>query len=112
MVMCGMELNELIKLTKKCSNPELTNCNECPYKALRNENTDCLDYIMMDLADAIEQLLRERDALLADLKKLADCDYCKYGKGDYCEDTLHDGCISGEYWEWRGVKDASQSQQD
>lgn len=58
-----------------------------------------------EIADALEQLVRERDAAVADLKELADCDYCKYGKGDDCEDTLHDYCTVGEDWEWRGVQD-------
>lgn len=76
---------------------------------LRDE-TFCgkLDYIE-DASDAIEQLVKERDAAIADLKEYASCDYCKHSNAE-CEEYwnigecgLH-GLCSGEKFEWRGVQ--------
>ena len=47
----------------------------------------------------IQQLERERDALLKDLKATDPCDNCKHC-GDNCKD-----CEEDEHWEWRGVKE-------
>lgn len=58
-------------------------------------------------ADAIEQLVKERDTAVADLKELAVCDYCKWLIGGDCTDLEHEEC-HGEHWEWRGVQEASE----
>lgn len=47
-------------------------------------------------ADAIEQLVKERDAAIADLKELSFCTYCK-SAGTNCS------ACRGEHWEWRGA---------
>lgn len=61
-------------------------------------------------ADAIEQLAKERDAAIADLKEYASCDYCKHSNSE-CKEFweigecgLH-GLCGGERFEWRGVTD-------
>lgn len=58
-------------------------------------------------ADAIEQLVKERDAAVADLKESAVesavCDYCKWLVDYDCTDLKHETC-HGEHWEWRGVQ--------
>lgn len=98
------DYKELINEARNCVDRN-TKCAICHYKESQGERDFCIDIMIRDLADAIEQLVRERNAALADLKELADCDYCKYGKGNDCEDTLHDYCTVGEDWEWRGVQD-------
>lgn len=58
-------------------------------------------------ADAIEQLVKERDAAVADLKTVAHrhnlCDCCKH-----CTVPNGDDCDYGDdcEWEWRGVQRA------
>lgn len=55
-------------------------------------------------ADAIEQLVKERDAAVKDLKEWCD-ELC------YCEVCKHNGKCSKEFckfannWEWRGVQE-------
>lgn len=58
-----------------------------------------------DAADAIEQLVRERDAAVADLKEATlddawECFACKHIHKAECS-----AYISGECWEWRGVRE-------
>lgn len=66
--------------------------------------------IMISAVDAIEQLVRERDAAIADLKEYASCDYCKRSNAE-CKEYwnigecgLH-GLCGGEKFEWRGVQE-------
>ena len=60
------------------------------------------------LVGKIEQLTKERDALLKDLKCSASCDVCK-NKGEKCRDYWEigemglNGLCQGEKWEWRGI---------
>lgn len=61
------------------------------------------------VADAIEQLVKERDAAVAALKEDGDCDYCKHSLTG-CENRLEFttaviGTCGGENWEWRGVQE-------
>ena len=76
----------------------------CPY----NKDCDVSDpdrmteiprAIVADALAYIQQLERERDALLKDLKATDPCDNCKHC-GDNCKD-----CEEDEHWEWRGVKE-------
>lgn len=60
--------------------------------------------VFRECKHAIEQLVKERDAAVADLKKCADCDYCKWLVDGDCTDLEHEECHS-EHWEWRGVKE-------
>lgn len=62
------------------------------------------------VVDIIEQLVRERDAAIADLKEYASCDYCKHSNAE-CKEYwnigecgLH-GLCGGEKFEWRGVQE-------
>ncbi len=60
------------------------------------------DYVSR-LKYAIEQLVRERDAAVEDLKVNANCTNCKYLNGEgYC---VANWCYNGEAWEWRGVQE-------
>ena len=61
-----------------------------------------------EIADAIERLVRERDAALEDLKQYAYCPVCKHFKlktsDEPCKSCKNNhGTVNK--WEWRGVKD-------
>lgn len=68
--------------------------------------------IVLDAADAVEQLVKERDAAVADLTSviadecgLNQCYYCKYREED---GQCHHDCIPYSEkcgWEWRGVRE-------
>ena len=65
---------------------------------LRDNRCIC-DTLIEDAADAIEQLVKERDAIAYDLSGFRDCSSCRHAmkyKGD-CAD------LSECKWEWRGV---------
>lgn len=68
----------------------------CPYSG---EPSLCVGSMCVDALAYIQQLERERDALLKDLKATDPCDNCKHC-GDNCKD-----CEEDEHWEWRGVKE-------
>ena len=84
-------------------------CLDCPYDiGLR-----CGDEVMLDALAYIQQLERERDAAVTDVKSLCAtisfsgtyCEYCKYNEED---GQCHHPCkpYSSEWgWEWRGVKE-------
>ena len=77
------------------------------YKELLAELRKC-KYCAKDIAkyaaDAIEQLVKERDAAVKDLQEWCD-ELC------YCEVCKHNGKCSKEFckfannWEWRGVQE-------
>lgn len=82
------------------------------YKDLIGDIGDCLighpsetlcKRILREAADAIEQLVKERGAAVADLGHAAFCDYCKH----YCKHFGYPRCKkSGRCeWEWRGVQE-------
>lgn len=73
--------------------------SECPYY----EITDCDTYIAEDALALIEQLERERDAAVAELKGYG-CTYCKY----LMRPSKHKcgkKCVDFCNWEWCGVKE-------
>lgn len=61
-----------------------------------------------EMADAIEQLVKERDAAVADLKEYCDCDVCKNNNDECLNSGLCKECSVGKstrhHWEWRGVQ--------
>lgn len=71
-----------------------------------------LDYID-DAADAIEQLVKERDAAVKDMNTLCStfADICSFCKNDSRNDG--DVCVKCkgtdwlEFWEWRGVQEVN-----
>lgn len=67
--------------------------------------------IVQQLRAELERVKAERDAAIADLKTICDCDYCKNDcvniEEVFCmfcgaEGCLCRGCISGANWMWRG----------
>lgn len=73
-------------------------------ESLRSYSTEVISYkidgafayAVTAAADAIEQLVRERDAAVADLKMLSDCRTCKNNN------TKHFDCMG---YEWRELED-------
>lgn len=97
------------------------------YKELIEHPELCWDYIDR-LRIAIEQLVKERDAAIADLKEINLCSYCKnqnehiigtntetgeqedLGECGHGRGLFHQLCLSGKYsrcdrWQWRGVSE-------
>lgn len=58
---------------------------------------------LLQAADAIEQLVRERDAAVADLNVARSCLTCKSDGLDFCEGC--DSWASKRKWEWRGAQE-------
>lgn len=52
----------------------------------------------------LEQVKRERDAAVSDLKLFATCDTCKFGQMTMNYDCL--GCDHTSNWQWHGPKEA------
>lgn len=60
--------------------------------------------VVLEAANAIEQLVKERDAAVSDLTIDKNCDFCKWSINGDCTDLEHDEC-HGEHWEWCGIKE-------
>lgn len=74
------------------------------YKELIAEIRNCFPTnLERRAADAIERLVKERDAAIKDLKHDGNCRCCK--EIDICGGLSHGYC-GGLGWEWRGVKEA------
>lgn len=80
------------------------------YKKLIEELRD-FSYITISqkAADAIEQLVKERDTAIADLKIFLDCDVCKNNNDECLNNGLCKECSVGKstrkHWEWRGIQE-------
>lgn len=98
------DYKELIEALKCCFTDQkgcYKNCFACPYECFDN---DCED-ISLNALNAIERLVRERDAAVEDLSL----------NGRYCVTCKHfsvfckrnNKCLSdeNEHWEWRGVQE-------
>lgn len=63
--------------------------------------------ITAEAADAIETLLKERDAVIAELSKPHTCENCKhriqFPNGACSRCKQHDRACIGDNWEWRGL---------
>lgn len=57
-----------------------------------------------EAADAIEQLVRERDAAVADLKTISSCHSCIHKKEKYemCLECARSS--TSKRWQWRGAE--------
>ena len=75
------------------------------------ESPEEIQQRLNEIADAFEQLVRERDAAVADLKVLeryAYCPVCKHFALHYSDEpckSCRSGLGSEDNWEWRGVQD-------
>lgn len=97
-------------------------CCECPSDAWCHNKGQCLDWDAADLIESLsaelEQVKRERDAAVKDLKEFSyyPCLTCKHRTGaHYCEKfgertpgrDVNDVIFCGQY-EWRGVKEGER----
>ena len=67
--------------------------------------------VVRQLREELARVTAERDAAVADLKTMCDCDYCENDCVNTEEDTCEfcgvkncscRGCIDGRNWTWRG----------
>ena len=108
------DYKELIYALKSCQHIA-SNCIDCPLSNTKYYNyktKECEVHLHNVAADVIEQLVKERDAAVADLKSelasecgLNPCRYCKYQEDDY--QCPHDCIPYSEKWgwQWRGVQE-------
>lgn len=107
-----MKTIEKIKKGHECC-ASYYRCRECPYSGER-----CAITLSSDTLGYIQQLERERDAAIEDIKKAALflCQTCKKyhpaivdGSKHYCDripaDHFDDGAIACGMYEWRGVQE-------
>ena len=104
-------------------------CSKCPYMHECDDHLakggDMLpaDVVLADMHSLIQQLERERDAAVEQLKEMSgtpceNCERCRYcihfGKCDYhfgrCNDCISMdcpciGCVNGSNWQWLGVQE-------
>lgn len=87
------------------------------YKELIGDIDDCLiahpsetlcKRILREAADAIERLVKERDAAVADIPTA--CGYCKWFRdrgevGCFCQEPCRNIGGVNMMWEWRGVRE-------
>lgn len=66
----------------------------------------CTANHILEAADAIERLQRERDAAVRDLRDECGCTFCRFGEYEMSELPRRcRDCFHFENWEWRGVHD-------
>ena len=111
--------DEIKKALRICSGKLLDYCDACNYC---NWSSDCACNSRMcaDALDYIQQLEKEHDALLADLRDadMLECAHCAHyvhvgaqceGEGDCLEcdykNCACNGCWGNSNWEWRGVQE-------
>ena len=120
---------EEIKKAHECCFDMICYEGECAYESERNNWTkggcfnkrgrDALEYIQKlenqigELTEMVEQLEKERNALLADLRDAdsVECNHCAHYKCDgHCwgcgsEDCPCKTCLKDSNWKWRGVQE-------
>lgn len=96
--------------------PDGRTCGICPYDVISEGYCEC--NLWADALEYIQQLEKERSALLADLREadMVDCAHCAHyipvgvqceGEGDCLECDLKNcvcnECLDNSNWKWRGV---------
>ena len=121
---------EEIKNGLECCVYENAYCEICPFKDITglrciSHMADCVYAYIQQLEKHIgeltekvaqlDQVTRERDALLGLVKELGECNYCKHDS--YCPHTIPDcmnckdenckcySCGHQSKWQWRGVQE-------
>ena len=110
--------DEIKKGLTNCGSDDSRSCKgTCPYNT---SNAGCVGELIRDALVLIQQLERERDAAIEDIKKAAMflCQTCKKyhpaiidGSKHFCDETpadhFGDGAIVCGMYEWLGVKDGN-----
>lgn len=86
------ELIEMLRSMSRAIIREDANDMNIPEENIWDADANAL----ADAADAIEPLVKERDAAVDDIPH--NCTYCKHRKD-------HDWCERGHRWEWRGARE-------
>lgn len=77
-------------------------------KEVQDEDIAFHHNTLTEAINAIEQLVKERDAAIADLKSCcaynSDCAFCKHYFSDDAAQFCEEGDSCGN-WEWRGVQE-------
>lgn len=103
----------VVALRTKCR--EEGSCNVCGKNSFCHlhgdeELSDLAADLIESLSEELEQVKRERDAAVEDLRKVCRavrvCFCCKSREAEYVSNDCMD-CINGCNWQWRGVKDGS-----
>lgn len=96
--------DEIKKGLECCHSTDMCECVKCPYSVAGEETMNC-DFIMSEDALAyIQQLERERDALMVLVKEYRPCWDCIHRGKVLVEPCLH--CDKDHnHFEWRGVKE-------
>lgn len=103
-----MDKEKTIRGFKCCMEHECyEDCLECPYKGHGCKRSNCKD--MLELA---EDLQKDFEAALADLKRFSDCSACKHYTNSIVKPCAVDGCcVDGkeDKWEWRGRQEGEKN---
>lgn len=101
-------------LVEECKILEWQNHLErCEHQHTKDECDDCATKTyacIVKLEEKLAKVTKERDAMLADLKEYASCDYCKHSNSE-CDEYWAigemglSGLCNGEHFEWRGVQE-------
>lgn len=95
-----MKTPEEIKKGLECCSISHDYCGtECPYNCYANGSAKLS--LLKDALAYIQQLEREKDAAVADLRIYAGCKVCKFGDLKFPNDCMD--CIRMCNWQWRGV---------
>ena len=104
-----MNKEQTIRGFKCCMEHECyEDCLECPYKGHGCKRSNCKD--MLELA---ENLQKDFEAALEDLKRHADCTVCLHFNKDSIEEPCKvGGCFKdgrGDKWQWRGRQEGEKN---
>lgn len=109
------ELAEMLRSMSRAIIREDANALDIPEENIWDADANAIN----DAADAIEQLVKERDAAVADLRfviaSACDLDVCLWCKHREFDGQCHHDCIpySEKWgWEWRGVKEDNDGKID
>lgn len=97
------DYKELLSQIAYCTSEE--GCDGCP---LNSDNILdlCVDELLEKASDAIEQLVKERDAAIADLRYQSACWNCtKNGKDCHANMPMEQPNVMCGGFEWRGVQE-------
>lgn len=92
-----MKPDEIKSMLNCCAT---SSCDCCPYYGA-DDYDECTGAMAETALDYIEQLERERDALVKTLH--GRCFYCKNNKSSLCRECSANSLM--KHWEWRGAKE-------
>ena len=73
-----------------------------------HESAEQTQHRLNEIADAVELLIRERDAIIEYIKNYHECTECKWENALVTDEPCRSckfGCGRDDRWEWRGVQE-------